>query len=87
VDQNGEKQHFFWDESCNSGLYYCQIIRICCKTVNNGNVTYLCNTTQVAPQGNSMSCGEKPPLPPPPFTWDDNWETECVKAVSCEEIR
>jgi len=87
VDQNGVKHHFFWEESCNNGLYYCQIIRYCCKIENQGNVTYECFTTQVVPQGNSMSCGVKPPIPPPPFTWDDSWDTDCVVAVPCEEIK
>ena len=54
-------------------------------THQDGSVTYECFAEQVIPQGDPMSCSDKPQLPPFGLSWDDEWEIECVKGgVHCE---
>lgn len=77
-------KHYFWYESCNSSLYYCQIIRWCCRLAPN---EYWCPETNIIPQGDPMSCQEDQSLPPPGLSWDENWDTECLRHNSCGEIK
>lgn len=80
-------KHFLWGESCNSNLYYCQIIRWCCKLGPN---EYQCIRTDIVPQGNPQGCLEpsSPILPPEGDSrWNESWDTECYRLRECVDIK
>ncbi len=84
TDHNGIRRHFVVTQSC--GNYYCQYISVCCRdySIPPPNVNCI-PCVQVQPQGDPMSCSQQPPqIPPPGFTWDDSWETECYVGYSCK---
>lgn len=77
----GERKHFHWWESCNNELYYCQRITLCCYSENN---KYDCEPLSIEPQGSALSCQQGLILPPPGYTWDEDWETDCYLDTSCQ---
>ncbi len=81
-DQENGWQHFTWEEPCNVDLYYCQFIMTVCRRDDG---TYFSECISAQTYGNSLSClPQKPPLPPPGFTWYEDWESDCYVAESCQ---
>jgi hypothetical protein len=80
TDDQGNRRHFYWWESCNID-FYCQRVRECCY-LNNGELS--CVYTQIQPQGSPLGCQRGLVLPPDGYTWDDDWETDCFYDTRCE---
>lgn len=79
VDDKGNKRHFYWWESCNVD-FYCQRVRDCCY-LNGGQLSCI---ERVQPQGSPLNCQQGLVLPPPGYTWDEDWETDCYYDTSCQ---